>query len=110
MIRSPRTARSTGGLRRYREDYTQFVGGTLDAERRKICATEHEQPNFWTRLIFKEQSGAMRGLASATGAAIHPGGTKPGLERAKRRSGSDVRQAGDDPGTDILESGDAVAS
>jgi hypothetical protein len=30
----------------YREDYTQIVGGTLDAQRRKICVGEHEQPNF----------------------------------------------------------------
>ena len=45
-------ARSTGGFRWYREDHTRIVGGRLDAERRKICASEHEQPNFRIWLIF----------------------------------------------------------
>ncbi len=36
----------------YREDHTRIVGGRLDAERRKICAREHEQPNFKIWLIF----------------------------------------------------------
>jgi len=52
MIRVPRTARSTGGFRWYRDDHTRIVGGRLDAERRKICAREHEQPNFRIWLIF----------------------------------------------------------
>jgi hypothetical protein len=46
MIRVSRTARSTGGFRWYREDYTQIVGGTLDDQRRKICVREHELPSF----------------------------------------------------------------
>ena len=50
--RVPRTARSTDGFRRYREDYTQIVRGTLDAQCRKTCVREHKLPNFWTWLVF----------------------------------------------------------
>src|SRR5882724_1423953 len=90
------------------KNYTQIAGGTLDAERRKICAREHEQPKFWTRLRFAQfaVSRGHDGRAKANGIGFRPGGTEAlALERARWRLRSDVRHAGGDPGTDILERG-----
>src|SRR6266699_2924593 len=81
MIRVPRTARSAGGFRRYREDCTQIVGGTLDAECMKICAREHEEPNSGAGRYLPKKDLPKRGLpkeqsaaGQATDAVIHLGG------------------------------------